>query len=68
MALLTQYLPLSLNEHIGSGKPWDFDRRDTGVTMLQLMKNQEEMHGIKVLLMQSDRILNLLEIENLNMY
>ena len=35
VALLTQYLPLSLNEHIGSGKPWDFDRRDTGVTMLQ---------------------------------
>ena len=35
VALLTQYLPLSLNEHIGSVKPWDFDRRDTGVTMLQ---------------------------------
>ena len=35
VALLTQYMPLSLNEHIGSGKPWDFDRRDTSVTMLQ---------------------------------
>ena len=35
VALLTQYLPLSLNEHIGSGKPWDFDRRDSGITMLQ---------------------------------
>lgn len=35
VALLTQYLPLSLNEHIGSGKPWDFDRRDSGITLLQ---------------------------------
>lgn len=35
VALLTQYLPLSLNEHIGSGKPWDFDRRDSSITMLQ---------------------------------
>lgn len=35
VALLTQYLPLSLNEHIGSGKPWDFDRRDSSVTLLQ---------------------------------
>jgi glucose-1-phosphate adenylyltransferase len=32
---LTQYLPLSLNEHIGSGKPWDLDRRDSSVTLLQ---------------------------------
>lgn len=35
VALLTQYLPLSLNEHIASGKPWDFDRRDTSITLLQ---------------------------------
>ncbi|ASQ48671.1 glucose-1-phosphate adenylyltransferase [Leptotrichia sp. oral taxon 498] len=35
VALLTQYLPLSLNEHIGSGRPWDFDRRDSSITMLQ---------------------------------
>ncbi len=35
IGILTQYLPLSLNEHIGSGKPWDFDRRDSGVTLLQ---------------------------------
>ena len=35
VALLTQYMPFSLNEHIGSGKPWDFDRRDTTITMLQ---------------------------------
>ncbi len=33
--ILTQYLPHSLNEHIGSGKPWDMDRRDSHVTLLQ---------------------------------
>jgi len=32
---LTQYLPFSLNDHIGSGKPWDLDRRDSKVTLLQ---------------------------------
>lgn len=35
IGILTQYLPLSLNEHIGSGKTWDLDRRDSGVTLLQ---------------------------------
>ena len=35
IAILTQYLPLSLNEHIGVGKPWDLDRRDGGVSLLQ---------------------------------
>ena len=35
VAILTQYQPLSLNEHIGSGKPWDFDRRDSNITLLQ---------------------------------
>ena len=35
IGILTQYLPLSLNEHIGVGKPWDLDRRDSFVTLLQ---------------------------------
>ncbi|RJX26664.1 MAG: glucose-1-phosphate adenylyltransferase [Acholeplasma sp.] len=35
IGILTQYLPLSLNEHIGAGKPWDLDRRDSGITLLQ---------------------------------
>ena len=35
VAILTQYQPLSLNEHIGSGKPWDFDRRSSSITLLQ---------------------------------
>lgn len=33
--ILTQYLPFSLNEHIQSGKPWDLDRRDSSVVLLQ---------------------------------
>lgn len=35
IAILTQYLPLSLNEHIGVGKPWDLDRRDSSLALLQ---------------------------------
>lgn len=35
IAILTQYLPLSLNEHIGVGRPWDLDRRDSNLTLLQ---------------------------------
>lgn len=34
IAILTQYLPFSLNEHVGSGRPWDLDRRDSSVTIL----------------------------------
>lgn len=35
VALLTQYMPRSLNDHIGIGKPWDLDRMDGGITILQ---------------------------------
>ncbi|CDR30817.1 Glucose-1-phosphate adenylyltransferase [Acholeplasma oculi] len=35
IAILTQYLPLSLNDHVGSGKPWDLDRNNSQVTLLQ---------------------------------
>lgn len=35
VALLTQYLPRSLNEHVGVGKPWDLDRSQGGVRLLQ---------------------------------
>ncbi len=38
IAILTQYLPLSLNEHIGVGKPWDLDRRDSSLVLLQPFK------------------------------
>lgn len=34
VAVLTQYQPHSLNEHIGIGKPWDMDRARGGVRLL----------------------------------
>jgi len=42
IGILTQYLPLSLNEHIGIGAAWDFNRRNSGVTLLQPCENQSE--------------------------
>src|SRR5512138_1152935 len=35
VAVLTQYEPRSLNEHIGTGRPWDLDRAHGGVRLLQ---------------------------------
>ena len=35
VAVLTQYRPHSLNNHIGNGKPWDLDRSVGGVHLLQ---------------------------------
>ncbi len=35
VAVLTQYRPHSLNDHIGIGKPWDLDRSQGGVRLLQ---------------------------------
>ena len=35
VAVLTQYQPRSLNEHIGIGRPWDLDRAHGGVHLLQ---------------------------------
>lgn len=33
--VLTQYMPRSLNEHIGVGRPWDLDRTTGGLRLLQ---------------------------------
>jgi glucose-1-phosphate adenylyltransferase len=35
VAVLTQYRPHSLNDHIGIGKPWDLDRARGGIRLLQ---------------------------------
>jgi glucose-1-phosphate adenylyltransferase len=35
VVVLTQYNPRSLNDHIGMGRPWDLDRNNGGVRMLQ---------------------------------
>src|SRR3954447_13297758 len=42
IAVLTQYQPHSLNQHIGTGKPWDLDRRHGGVHLLQPYMGREE--------------------------
>jgi glucose-1-phosphate adenylyltransferase len=42
IAIMTQYLPLSLVDHIGVGRPWDLDRRDAKLTMLQPHKGWYE--------------------------
>lgn len=40
VAVLTQYQPRSLNEHIGIGRPWDLDRTTGGVRLLQPYQSQ----------------------------
>lgn len=42
IAIMTQYLPLSLVEHVGVGRPWDLDRRDAKLTLLQPHKEWYE--------------------------
>ena len=47
VGVLTQYLPRSLNEHIGIGRPWDLDRTRGGVRLLQPYqgKGHNEWYG-----------------------
>lgn len=35
VGVLAQHAPASLNDHIGAGRPWDLDRRQRGVVILQ---------------------------------
>jgi len=35
VGVLTQYRPTSLNQHIGTGRPWDLDRTRGGIQLLQ---------------------------------
>jgi glucose-1-phosphate adenylyltransferase len=35
VGVLTQYRPTSLNQHIGTGRPWDLDRTRGGIQILQ---------------------------------
>jgi len=42
VGVLTQYLPHSLNEHIGIGKPWDLDRSRGGVRLLHPYQGRKE--------------------------
>ncbi len=42
VAVLTQYRPHSLNDHIGIGKPWDLDRQKGGIHLLQPYMGRRE--------------------------
>src|SRR5689334_18704980 len=42
VAVLTQYRPHSLNDHIGIGRPWDLDRSHRGVRLLQPFQGRED--------------------------
>jgi glucose-1-phosphate adenylyltransferase len=46
VAVLTQYQPRSLNEHIGVGKPWDLDRSTGGVRLLQPFQRAKGERGV----------------------
>jgi glucose-1-phosphate adenylyltransferase len=41
VAVLAQYAPLSLAAYVGRGEPWDLNRRDGGVTILQPYARQD---------------------------
>jgi glucose-1-phosphate adenylyltransferase len=45
VAVLTQYQPRSLNEHIGVGRPWDLDRTTGGVRLLQPYQSTKGERG-----------------------
>jgi glucose-1-phosphate adenylyltransferase len=47
VGVLTQYLPRSLNDHIGIGRPWDLDRGRGGVRLLQPYqgRGQQDWYG-----------------------
>lgn len=45
VAVLTQYQPRSLNEHVGVGRPWDLDRTSGGVRLLQPYQRNKGERG-----------------------
>jgi glucose-1-phosphate adenylyltransferase len=40
VALVTQHVPTSLHDHVGSGRAWDLDRRAGGIEILQPYRTQ----------------------------
>ncbi|MCC6174233.1 MAG: glucose-1-phosphate adenylyltransferase [Chloroflexi bacterium] len=46
-AVLTQYRPHSLHDHIGVGKPWDLDRARGGIRLLQPYLGRRESDWYK---------------------
>src|SRR5919199_914586 len=54
VAVLTQYRPHSLNDHIGVGKPWDLDRARGGATVAVMPVPMEEAHRFGTLVTDLD--------------
>lgn len=46
VGVITQYMPNSLKRHLGIGRPWDLDRKEGGITILQPFKgnNSEDWY------------------------
>jgi glucose-1-phosphate adenylyltransferase len=42
VAVMTQYRPHSLNEHIGTGRPWDLDRNRGGIRIWQPYRGRSD--------------------------
>ena len=47
VGILTQYRPRSLNDHIRIGRPWDLDRMNGGVRLLQPYLGRRDMDWYK---------------------
>ncbi len=47
VAVLTQYRPHSLNDHVGIGKPWDLDRSRGGIRLLQPYQGRNDQSWYK---------------------
>lgn len=47
VGVLTQYQPLTLNEYIGNGQPWDLDRSNGGVIILPPYKGSKRSDWYK---------------------
>jgi len=45
VGVLTQYMPRTLNDHIRAGKPWDLDRAEGGVRLLQPYQGSPDGKG-----------------------
>jgi glucose-1-phosphate adenylyltransferase len=61
VGVLAQYLPESLKAHIGIGKPWDLDRRDGGIRLLEPYYRGGETHwyeGTADALVQNVEVVN----------
>lgn len=47
VGVLTQYQPIALNTHIGTGAPWDLDRSEGGVSLLSPYTENNEVKWYK---------------------